>query len=253
MEVRVSAIPTASGPSWRRRAALILGVIPTLILAGCSDGPTTPSNSVSFDGVIASETLSGSLSFTVAATTLDVARAPGALTSRAVASPAFATAATEVAVTGTLKVAGGPTIPLSGTYDTSNHTLSLAGGGYSFTGTFANGRIDGTFTSPTESGSFTVQSSTSTTIRNFCGTYGGNSDQGRFNISVNLGSGAVYGRWVSTQDGSSGGLSGTTSGSSITINVEGGGTATGTITPTSVSGTYADGQDTGSFSGSVCS
>ncbi|HEX5385802.1 MAG TPA: hypothetical protein VFW66_03790 [Gemmatimonadales bacterium] len=260
MELPVIDISSAVGGSRLRAAALTLGVVPMLVLAACSSSPTGPSNnSTSFDGVIASPTLTGALSFSVASTTLDVVRVQGTAAAPTVTRPVFAAASTEVTVTGTLKLDGGATVQLTGTYDTSSHALSLSGGGYTFTGTFANGRIDGTFTSPTDSGSFSAESSASATIRNYCGTFSGNTDQGHFNITVNLTDGTLWGAWASGTDGKSGGLSGTNSGSNVTINVLENGASvgtvvTGTITATSISGTYGgSGGDSGTVTGGVCS
>jgi hypothetical protein len=261
MELRGINISSAVGWSRLRPAALTLGILPMLVLAACSDSPTAPADtSTSFDGVIASQTLTGSLSFSVASTALSVARAPGAAIAPAVVRPAFAAMGVDVAVTGTLKLAGSSAIQLTGTYNTSSHALSLAGGGYTFTGTFADGRIDGTFTSPTDSGTFSVQPSDNATIRNYCGTYGGSTDNGHFNIAVNSSAGTLSGVWVSGVDGRSGGLTGTTSGSTFTINVLEGGAptgtvVTGTITATSVSGTYSGDPNggPGTVSGAVCS
>jgi hypothetical protein len=260
MELRVINISSAVGWSRLRLATPTLGILPMLVLAACGSSPTAPSDaSTSFNGVIASGTLTGALSFSVATTTLNVVRAPGATIAPAVAGPAFAATAADVVVTGTLKLVGSSAIQLTGTYNTSNHALSLAGGGYTFTGTFANGRIDGTFTSPTESGTFSVQPSANATIRNYCGTYSGSTDHGHFNIAVNVTGGTLSGAWASEMDGSTGGLSGTTSGSAVTINVlqagaPNGTVATGTFTTTSLSGTYSgSGSDSGTIASSICS
>lgn len=260
MELRVIDISSAVGWSRLRSAALTLSILPMLVLAACSDSPTAPADtSTSFDGVFASGTVTGALSFSVASIALNVARAPGAVLASAVVRPAFAAVAADVAVTGTLKLVGSSAIQLTGTYNTASHALSLAGGDYTFTGTFADGRIDGTFTSSTESGAFSVQPSSNATIRNYCGTYSGSTDHGHFNIAVNSSSGTLSGVWASETDVSSGGLSGTTSGGDITVNVlsdgaPNGTVATGTITTTSLSGSYSGPEsDSGTLSGSVCS
>jgi hypothetical protein len=76
---------------------------------------------------------------------------------------------------------------------------------------------------------------------------------------VNASGGTLSGAWASETDGGSGGLSGTTSGSDITVNVlsdgaPNGTVVTGTITETSVSGTYSGPEsDSGTVSGGVCS
>jgi hypothetical protein len=258
MELRVMNFSSVVRWSRLRRAAPALGLLPMLVLAACGDS-TAPSTSTAFNGVIASGTLTGALSFSVAATALNVGRAPSAAIEAAVARPAFAAAAGDVTVTGSLKLTGSAAIPLTGTYNTSTHALSLSGGGYTFTGTFANGHMDGTFTSPTDSGTFSVQPSTAATIHNYCGTYTGSTDHGNFNVAVNVTDGTLSGAWASSVDASTGGLSGTNSGGSFTINVLNAGTpngtvVNGTVTETSVSGTYSGaGSDSGTISGSVCS
>lgn len=256
----MTAIPTAAGRSRPRLARLSLGVLPMLLLAACSSSPTAPSNSTSFDGVIASGTLTGALSFSVASSTLDVGRAPGTATAPVGIRPAFAVAPGDVTVTGTLKVSGGSNVALTGTYNTTTHALSLTGGGYSFTGTYANGRIDGTFTSPSGNGSFSAQPATNATISSYCGTYALNdgSDHGHFNIAVNASAGTLSGAWASDVNGDTGGLSGTTSNGAITVNVLNGGVSngtvvSGTITATTLTGSFSGPDGTGSVSGGSCS
>lgn len=247
MEIRVSDIPTALRARLRF-AAMSLVLVPMLLLTACGSDPAAPSTTTSFDGVIASGSLSGSLSFTVAVGSLDAAQVSSAT------GPSFAM--TDVTVTGTLKLAGSPAISLSGTYNTSTHALSLSGGEYTFVGSYADGQVEGSFTSSTESGTFSAQASTGATVRKYCGTYTGTADHGHFNIAVNVTAGTLSGAWASEMDGSSGSLSGTTSGNNITINVTGSSTVvTGTMTSTSVSGSYpasAD-SDAGTISGSICS
>jgi hypothetical protein len=159
-----------------------------------------------------------------------------------------------VAVSGTLNLAGSPgPIALTGTYNTSSHALSVSGGGYTFTGTFASGQLTGTVTGPAGNGTFAAQPTGTATIRNYCGTYAGRTDNGHFNISVNVSANTIAGAWASAVDGQTGGLTGTVSGSSFSVDVGGsGGTVvTGSITSTSVSGTYTtDGG--GSISGNLC-
>ncbi len=256
----MTAFPTAAGRSRPRLTRLSLGILPMLLLAACSSSPTAPSNSTSFDGVIASGTLTGSLSFSVASSTLDVGRAPGTATTPVFIRPAFYVAPGDVTVTGTLKVSGGPNVQLTGTYNTTSHALSLAGGGYTFTGTYANGRIDGTFTSPTGSGSFSAQPTTNATISSYCGTYnlGSGTDHGHFNIAVNAAAGTLSGAWASDVNGDTGGLSGTTSNGSITVNVlkdgaSNGTVVSGTITATTLTGTFNGPDGAGSVSGGPCS
>jgi hypothetical protein len=253
-EDRVRTTPNGSIASCLRLGAQILGVLPAILLAACGSSATAPSaTSTSFSGVIASQTLSGSLAFDVATTTLNVGRAPTGAGATAVVRPELSIAPGDVTVTGTLTLVGTGPIALTGTYNTSSHALALSGGGYTFTGTYASGRLTGTVTGPAGSGTFAAQPTGTATIRNYCGTYAGHTDNGRFNMSVNVNTNTVAGAWASAVDGTTGTLTGTVSGSSVSVDVGGsGGTVvTGSITSTGVTGTYTtDGG--GTVTGSLC-
>ncbi|HEY2825625.1 MAG TPA: hypothetical protein VGI83_08780, partial [Gemmatimonadales bacterium] len=106
----------------------------------CSDTTGTGgADTTVLNGIFIADSASGSLSITISSASLSIVAGPEASVADALAS---------VSVTGTLKITGGASIPLSGTYDTGTHALSLTGGGYAFSGTFASGVLSGTITTP---------------------------------------------------------------------------------------------------------
>jgi hypothetical protein len=74
-----------------------------------------------------------------------VARAPVPFTLPLVA----ALHAQSVSTTGSLSLAGGGSVSLSGTYDAGAKSLTLSGGGYSVSGTLGGTAVTGTLTAPT--------------------------------------------------------------------------------------------------------
>ncbi len=251
--MRLTNFAMAGGRAIRVAAAVTLAC-GVLNACGSSSSGTAPSTSTTLVGVIADSAENGSLTITIPLGTLTLAPP-----TRWVAT---LYAASVVNVTGTLAIQGGPTIALTGTYDTGTHTLSLSGGGYAFTGTYANGVLSGTFTNPKgATGGFTTQSGSTTSVVAYCGTYTGTGN-GYFNVTVNFSTNQITGfsvEYKSNSDRSP--LTGTVSGNSLTVNYPAGngvtGTATGTFGGTNkstISGTYSDpsgGQ--GTFSGSRCS
>lgn len=234
------------------------------LLSACSSNSTSPSTSTTLVGVVANATESGSLTITIATGTLALAPPAGSkVRVFSVVTPAYASAASVVNATGTLAIQGGATITLTGTYDTGTHTLSLSGGGYTFTGTYANGVLSGTFTNPTGgAGGFTTQSGSTTSVVAYCGTFTG-SDMGYWNLTVNLTTLVATGIHVSTVGQGTGLLTGTVSGSSISgtsVEPQGvGGTFAGTFSGTNqstLSGTWSGSGgvgDHGTFTGARCS
>jgi len=70
------------------------------------------------------------------------------------ANVSLASASSLVNVTGTLAFVSGGTINLTGTFDPSTGAFSLAGGGYTFTGTLSHANVSGTYTGPKGSGTW---------------------------------------------------------------------------------------------------
>ena len=162
-----------SSPVGGRRAvrmSLLLTLASLALVAACgddsNDSDPTPT-SVEYQGVFGSATTAGRLAFGTASSDLrgDMAalRAPITLSG----TMDFIASATQVTLTGTL----------DGT------SLTLTGGGYTFTGTETDGVINGTYTGP-ENGSFTATLvPDGVAIVQLCGEYVGD-DTGVFSLSL---------------------------------------------------------------------
>jgi len=227
---------------------LLAFAIFALLIGGCSDddNPTTPGpTTTSYTGVMAGTGVSGTLAITI----------PTAKRAYGLSS----TASDTIAITAELKINGGATIPLTGTYIASTGAISLTGGGYTFTGTLADGVVTGSFTYSGGSGIFRCDEGTSSTTTSYCGRYQDTTPgtgAGYFNMSIN--GTAIY---VLVYPDNAGGSAFSTTGSINASNqisiydAETGGTviATGTLNPTAhtVSGTYA-GSPGGTWSGGLC-
>ncbi|HXV87196.1 MAG TPA: hypothetical protein VD793_10875 [Gemmatimonadales bacterium] len=208
------------------------------VSVGCSDsgGDTTD-----FEGVIASDGLSGTISISVAGVVASVM------------APSFSGAVTAIPtepaapvnVTGTLRVKGGSNVTLTGTFDTESKVLALTGSGYTFGGTFASGRLSGTFTGPGGAGLFTAFSRRSGEVELFCGDFTGSAD-GVWNLARN--GNDLSGAFHETDGSSAGTLTGTLSGNNINLSFTGG-TATGTLSGSSMSGTWTSTGSSGSWTG----
>lgn len=244
----------------RLRAAHWLTIVGAAFFAAACGSSSGGGNgtSTTFEGVIVGDSLSGGLSGSISLTI--------ATTSLSIASPAdFDLVGVEavVNVTGTLTISGGSTISLSGTYDTGTHALNVSGSGYTFIGTFNNGVLSGTFTTPGGgSGSFASSSTSgSGNVYKFCGNAVPNGGGGgaTFNLVISTGAGTANG-FAYSKDGTVQ-LTGTASGSNWSISfttpapASSPGTASGTFTSSSLSGTYSipAQQETGTVSGSPCS
>jgi hypothetical protein len=241
-----------------RRASIsaLLPVIAVLALAGCSSDSSnnsgTPNNtSTAYEGILVGPGDSGALSITIASSS------SSPTTARVI------TAATQAAV-GQLKLVGGCTVDLTGALDGS--TLAVAGNGacgaYSLVGALDTGRIEGSFTGPAgRTGTFVaLLKGSSSSVQTFCGTWveiangTPNGASGPWNMVIEGASlaGVAY---DSHDDPLA--LTGSVSGSNVTIlfaptqqQI-----ATGTISGTSISGTFditAGGGGAGTWSGGPC-
>lgn len=146
-------------------------------------------------------------------------------------------------VTGTLKISGGTTSVISGTFDDVSNTLTITGGGYTFTGKLAANGISGTYSGPNGSGNFSVLSGAAS--KAFCGTYGAGastSGAGVWNFTVN---GTALVGSFSDLTGAGGALTGTVAADGKVDIKSTGGTATGAITGDTANGTYPGGSWTG--------
>jgi hypothetical protein len=213
-------------------AVLALG---TLGLAACGDSGNPAPGTTTLRGALAA---TGGLSGTLTVT------ADGAFTPQRVAGsgPVALSVAAPAAVlnlSATASLSNGSTVTLTGTWDTGTGALSLSGGGFSFTGIYRSGSVSGTFTGPQVTGIFSLQiEATSGAVAVYCGTYTGRQPQDF--PSGGTGEGPENGAWnvivgpatatavVVNNSGGAAAFSGTRSGNTITLSLNGG-TATGTI------------------------
>lgn len=148
--------------------------------------------------------------------------------------------------TGTLTPVGQASIPLTGTYTSSTGAVSLSGSGHTLTGTISNGDLDGNYTGPDGTGSFgTHYGASATDVQLFCGTYTGASS-GVWNLAKTANT--LIGAYADNGGGSAR-LTGSLSGSAISITFSGG-TAAGTLTSaTAMNGTWTAGAGSGTWVG----
>ena len=227
-----------------RAAAVVLAALIATTACGDSSpkGTGGGGNSATFLGILSSDnaTESGSVQFNVST---------GSLATPEPTAVAFSA----VTATGSVKLVGGATIALAGTYDQGTKSLSASGSGYSFTGGFdGNNRLEGTYSGPSTQGTFVTALADANTAA-FCGTYAGD-DQGVWNFVID--GAAVLGQAVSSATGASAPLDGSISGNNISILFPGTQQvlATGTRSGGTVSGTWADpnSADHGTWSGQAC-
>ena len=220
-----------------------------LATAACSKGlssPAAPTNTttLSFSGVFAGATEGGTFQ-------LSAAVPVSSATFAARADVLFQSVAT-VAATGTLKIAAGSTITLTGTYNPATKVFTMSGSSYSLTATVANNAVAGTYTGPSTSGSVSaLPAPPGVTVTSYCGTFAG-TESGRWNVAMSAG--VVTGA-ASTPEGSVQ-LSGTLSGTAITMswhpNDTDVGNTIGTLSGASISGTWSTNTpgDHGTWNGS---
>lgn len=152
-----------------------------------------------------------------------------------------------IPLTGTLTKGGTTTINLTGTYTVSSYAISASGGGYTLTGSVANTTATGTYTGPSDSGSFAAFKGDTTSVTVYCGTYAGDAS-GSWNLVRNGNSVAgAYSHGKLTN----GTVNGNNVSFSITDDSAGPGSGTGTISGSSVSGTWTVGSSTGNWTGST--
>lgn len=256
---------------------LLVGAVLTVACGAPSSAPTAPSqaaSSTTFQGTVAGSTgQTGTLDVTVDAklSSLRPATFTFAKSILDALMPVVTAQAAAVAATGVLHIAGGATTTLTGAYDPAARTVTLSGGGFSFTGSFGTTGVIGSYTGPgSVSGGFAALNSSAGAVTRYCGTYqdsapdikspgGIYSESGVWNVQVSA-SGAASGTSTSTQTnnpafppGGTGPLTGQVTGSTLTLTSAEGGTATGTISNGSVSGTVGtpSGRGSGTFSGST--
>jgi hypothetical protein len=247
-----------------RRVLLSAYAVLPCLLAACGGGsgtstPTSPTppptvtapppvatTTVAYSGIFASGMFTGTLTLSAA---VPVSVTPAG-TSR-VRPQAIATA------TGTAKFAGATqsTVNLAGTFDTASNRFTLSGGAFSVDAVVSDDTVTGTIMTPAGAGGLAALRSTeSVPATRYCGTYRG-SESGKFLVVIR-GSSASG---VAAQDGDpeSITLRGSASGNSVTVSwswtEDGGGRgeANGTISGSSLSGTWGNTVGkTGTWSGS---
>ncbi|HKQ56538.1 MAG TPA: hypothetical protein VJY35_01605 [Candidatus Eisenbacteria bacterium] len=157
----------------------LVAALACLGLTGCGDDPPPnapgPSGSTTFEGTIAGQTSSGTLTITVA-------------TSNPSPQPRPMGASAVVTATGTVTPAGGPGVALTGTYDDQSDQVSLTGGGWTLAGGLTSFGLEGTYSGPGGvQGVFSVQrSGTGTdTVIVVVGTYSATvgTGSGNFNFA----------------------------------------------------------------------
>lgn len=238
------------------RILLGLACVSLAMVGACkSKTPNEPSNSTTYQGVIAGTTgQTGTLTVTVQATVARATPDRFELPGLAVLHAASATA------TGTMRIVGGSTLTLSGTFDTAEKSLSLSGSGTTLSGLVTGASISGTYTGAGgATGTFGGRSTAGTNVTSYCGDiFGAPPDTGVktgvFNIAVADATGAVSGAFAITATPSSSGyvtgqLTGTTLSLTYTNVTQGAtGTATGSVQSGNMSGTAGSGNP---FSGAT--
>jgi len=237
------------GPRSIRSMAVLSGFI-ALGLGACSsndNGGGGGGGTSSFVGTVvggANNDESGSLTFDIAGTAL---APPASITTMSSAT---------LTVTGTLTLVSpaAGTQALTGTYDDATNALDLSGGGYAFTGVFdgTTSRLDGTYNGANGAGLFVTALDLGNAVA-FCGTFAGD-DDGTWNFVVN---GTALSGSALTSSGNVAPLDGTVTAGAVSIvnplDLQGPPLATGTITGTSATGTWDDGQgSSGTWTGNGC-
>lgn len=251
--------------AWMRTTLMSLAIV---IAASCGgsknsgSSPTSPTSAASttFQGTIAGSASSQSGTLAVTVQTQVAAASPSSFRLPFVAT--LHAQGTSVTATGSLRLIGGSTTSLTGTYDSSSRALNLSGSGFALAGSASGAVITGSYTGPNNAtGTFASRSTASGTVTAYCGNTFGNGPSaseitGVFNFVVSDASGAVSGTFSITADSppTVGTITGQVTGGalSFTFNATAGrfagesGAGSGTIQGGSVSGSAG-----GAFSGST--
>jgi hypothetical protein len=214
-----------------------------------STGPTTSTYAGTYSGIIAGATTSGVLTITIPSTAA-AAPARGSI-------PLAYDVDAVVTLAGSLKIAGGSTYVLSGSFDDATGQLSgVTAGPYAIAGGFVGGKFTGTWTNTSAgtSGGFSLLSvPVGGSALALCGVFTG-SDNGVWNLSI-VGSsmageaanssGAL--RLTGTFNASTGAMTGISSPDDATL------AASGSLTTpaNTASGSWSADGGTGTWSGSV--
>jgi len=140
------------------------------------------------------------------------------------------------------------TVDVSGSFNSAG-VLSVSGGGYNLMGAAVNGIMTGTLTGPSSStGGFTALNSNNS-VTEYCGVFSG-SQSGVWSMEISSNDDAAAS--ASVLNGSNTLVyTGSLSGGDLSLTSVGGGTATGTLSGSTVQGNWSDGNgDSGTFSAS---
>jgi hypothetical protein len=159
---------------------------------------------------------------------------------------------TSVAIRGTL-TAGGSS-DLRGTFDPDAATVTLTGGGYSFSGKLTGETISGSYSGPKGEGDFAAQSTASSEVTVYCGSFDG-AASGVWNLNVAT-NGTASGSYSETYGQMTGGVTGQVTDGVLKISCDSTGaascTASGTLSGGSAHGTWSSQGLSGSWKGSDC-
>ena len=234
------------------------------LMLGCGDDSKNPVNpgggatSSSFTGWLGNGTESGLLSVTVSRGYLaGQLRAPGAAT-------------VIVNATGLLRISGGSTDTLNGTFEDDPGYIDLTGTNYTLTGVYDSGPpsvLSGTYTGPNGDGQFECEVGGASSADVYCGTYQNQAHTTNGSLIFAIRGSQLKGAAIEEGSGDATGFTGTSTGTGATrtLNVSStitNGyklTATGELdTGTqSVSGTYkidynSAPNDSGTWAGQLC-
>jgi len=227
-----------------RRAAIASVMAVALAMVGCggssptntqpSPGPTggTPTT---FTGTVVGTTSASSGSFSVTITSSAASSAVASATPERLSNRPLSTST----ASGTLTLAGGASVALSGTYDSTTNAVNLTGGGFTLIGIVSTptGLLHaflGSFTGPNgASGTFSSLSSDQGAITPYCGQLypGGVWGTAPVPFSFELSTtGAVYGEYAAIGVGlPAATFTGQITGASMTLTTSQGNTGTATI------------------------
>lgn len=234
--------------SMRLSSFLILGSLGLTMVLGCSSSDSTPAGTSGTSGQPATggTTLRGAITGGAESGVIDLSL-PGATTTTKTLTPLADPASNTV--TGAITFSGGGgMITLTGTYDAVTGNFTVMGGGYTLTGNLKDGVATGTYTGPKGAGQFTANATSAGAVTVYCGSFNSKGEIGNWNVACTAG-GTCSGSFYSPTKMAGGTLTGTLTGTSITLNdAKGGAPATGTVAGTSVTGTCPN---SCTFTGSV--
>jgi hypothetical protein len=240
-----------------RAGAVALALAAVSCKSDKSTGPGSTNYAGSYTGIIAGATTSGTLTITIPS-------GSPAAPARALGTPSSASYSIDgvdatVVVTGTLKIAGGSTYPITaGSFDNVSGVLTgVIAGPYAISGKFGSGVFSGlwTNTGAGTSGGFSLLLAPATGSNlALCGLYIG-AASGVWNVSLPPASGVFVGQAANgssrfsltgqfTATGSGGAMLNIISPDDATVH------ASGTLTGTTASGIWSGGGGSGTWSGS---